>query len=262
MASLPLKHLTLTINRNRYHLYEQGAGKPTLVLLHYFAGSGLSWQPMMAGLAAAHCFAPDLRGFGQSAAHATSYQLADYVSDLEELVASLKLARFTLVGHSMGGKIALAYAAQQPPGLERLVLVAPSPPSPEPIPDGERARLLTTHGQREAAEQTLAKIIAQSLPTTSQAQAVADNLRSDPAAWRTWLQQGSREDIAASVGTISIPTLVVSGDEDETIPRLLIEREVMPHLSNGRLVRVAGSSHLLPLEAPIALGNLISTFLA
>ncbi len=246
----------LTLNGSQINVQQQGVGSRTLILLHYFGGSSLSWQPLCAALGdEVQCVAPDLRGFGNS--RATSYDLAAYVADLGALVAALALERYTIVAHSMGGKIALAYAAQHPAGLQSLILLAPSPPTPEPIAAHQRERLLTTHGQRAAAKQTISKIVAHPLPTPLLEQAIADNLRCDPAAWSAWLEVGSREDIAAAVGKLDIPTLVVSGERDQTIPRKLIEQQVMPHLNHAHLEIVPTSGHLLPLEATNEVANLI-----
>ena len=91
------------------------------------------------------CLAPDLRGFGESPApgegwaHYTVDAMAD---DLHGLLGRLSLGRFIVVGHSMGGKVALALAARQPAGMAGLALLAPSPPTPEPMEPAERARLL------------------------------------------------------------------------------------------------------------------------
>ncbi|MBA3659529.1 MAG: alpha/beta hydrolase, partial [Gemmatimonadales bacterium] len=114
---------------------------PALVFLHYFGGSSREWAGVMDQLDGEHrCIAPDLRGFGQSGAPETGYTVRDYADDVAALVERFELTRFHLVGHSMGGKVALAFAARRPPGLEGVVLLAPSPPTPEPIGAAERAR--------------------------------------------------------------------------------------------------------------------------
>src|SRR5215210_602562 len=170
------------------HVVDRGRGDRTLVFLHYFAGSSRAWGPVIDRLAADHrCIAPDLRGFGDSDGPATGYAVNDYADDVAALIGSLDLGRYGLVGHSMGGKIALALAARQPPGLEALVLIAPSPPTPEPIPDDVRAHLLASHGDRAAAENTARAIMMAGPGTPAFTQVVEDNLRTKPLAWRAWL---------------------------------------------------------------------------
>lgn len=246
-------------NGTAFHVAAGGAGGPAVVCLHYFAGSGLEWDAVAARLAGEyHCVAPDLRGHGDSAALPDAYAVADGADDVAGVVAALGITDYALVGHSMGGKLALALAARRPPGLRALVLVAPSPPTPEPIPDAERARLLASHGDRRAAEETADAIVARPLPPAPRARVVADNLRTSPAAWRAWLARGSREDVSALASHITVPTLVVAGTADRTIPEALLAREVVPRVAGARLAVVPGAGHLVPLEAPEALAGLVA----
>ncbi len=243
------------------NVVERGAGESALIFLHYFGGSGRTWDTVIERLAPTHhCLAPDLRGFGQSASLSGGYSVSDYADDILELIQSRRLTRFKLVGHSMGGKIALAVAARQPRGLESLVLVAPSPPTPEPTEDDERARLIRTHPSREAALETLGKITAFPLPAPLLAQAVADNLRAAPAAWNAWLESGSREDISAQMATVAVPALVLSGESDPVIPRALLERELLPRLAAAHLSILPDTGHLLPLEVPDAVADAVRGF--
>ncbi len=77
----------------------------------------------------------------------------------------------------MGGKVALSCAAADLPGLEGLVVVAPSPPSPEPMDENERNRLLATHSDLASAERTLRTITRRLIPAEDVEVCIADNLR-------------------------------------------------------------------------------------
>ncbi|WP_287129799.1 alpha/beta fold hydrolase [Candidatus Cyanaurora vandensis] len=232
--------------------------EPALVFLHCFGGSGRSWNGVISALVGRRCVAPDLRGFAGAAEWVGDYTLGQFVQDLKELVVSQNLGRHIVVGHSMGGKIALAYAATQPPDLHSLVLIAPSPPTPEPIPAAERERLRTTHGERAAAYTTIQKITYQPLPMPLLEQAIEDILRSSPVAWQAWLEQLSREDISATMAKITVPALVVVGEADTTLGADLQNQAVIPYLKAARLVTVPRAGHLLPLEDPQALVNAIN----
>jgi len=256
-----------------HNMYERGSGtQHQLLLLHYFGGSGRSWDAVIDGLMERndlayrlHCFAPDLRGFGATEAPPSGYTLDDYADDILALVASLGLDNYWLVGHSMGGKIALNVATRRPAGLNGLLLVAPSPPTAEPIEAAERARLLQRHGERAAAEETLHKITVQPLAPMQRDQAIADNLRSAAPAWRAWLEYGSRENISERLARLpdEADIKIMVGARDPVIAPQLVEHELVQRLIQaGRpapVVEVVPEvGHLLPLEAPHAIVEMLA----
>lgn len=239
-----------TVNGTTLNVFESGAGESTLLFLHYFDGSGRSWDEVTARLPDVRCIAPDLRGFGDSDAPIGTYSVDENADDIAVLIEVLGIERWTLVGHSMGGKIALALAARRPAGLQKLVLLAPSPPTPEPIPDQERKRLLDGYGDRQAAEQTFRAITSLPLSPQLHNRVLEDNLRSSREAWRAWLESGSREDISARMSRIEVPVMVLGGECDGGIPPALLQRAVVERIGGAQLRVVAGAGHLLPLEAP------------
>jgi pimeloyl-ACP methyl ester carboxylesterase len=236
---------------------------PALVFLHHFGGSGRTWEPVMGLMAHAgfRCIAPDLRGFGDSASAGDDpgqFTVAEMANDVAALIERLRLGPHLLIGHSMGGKVALALVGRQPRDLQAVVLLAPSPPTPEPMSDTERVRLLGSYGERVAAEETVHKITARPLPDPLYAIAIADILRTSEGAWPAWLEHGSREDIAATLASVRSPVFIAVGGTDETITAPLVRREIAARLQQSALVRViGGASHLLPLEAPSSVSNFV-----
>jgi pimeloyl-ACP methyl ester carboxylesterase len=203
----------------------------------------------------------DLPGFGRSAP-LPFYNVHAVAQVVAALAEGLQPDHYVLVGHSMGGKLALACAAESPPGLAGLVLVAPSPPSPEPMDEGERNHLLATHGDRAAAEQTLRTITRRPIPAEDVEVCIADNLLTSPEAWRWWLAQGSREDITPQARQVACPVLVLGGSDDPVIAPSVIAGDIMPWLADASHIEVEGAGHLLPLEAVQEVGDAIRTFVA
>jgi len=237
---------------------DRGRGSPAFVFLHYYAGSSRAWDAVVAPLAPERrCVAVDLRGFGDSPAPTAGYAVGDSADDVAALVAALGLERYVLVGHSMGGKIAMALAARRPPGLAGLVLVAPSPPTPEPMPEATRAHLLATYGDRASAVDTARTITKRPLAPAAFDQVVADDLRTSRPAWDAWLREGTREDIAAAMPRVDVPTLVVAGGEDPVMHRDMLEREVRGRIAGARMAVIPGVGHLSPYEAPAELAALV-----
>ncbi|GJG85990.1 hydrolase [Gemmatimonadetes bacterium T265] len=222
---------------------------------------------MVAALAPRHrCVAADLRGFGDSPAPPTGYTVGDSADDVAALVLGLGLdgssGPYVLVGHSMGGKVALALAARRPAGLAGLVLVAPSPPTPEPMTEASRARTLATYGDRAAAVETARRITMRPLAPAAFDQIVADSLRTSRPAWDAWMREGSREDLAALAPRVNVPTLVVAGGEDPVMAHAMLEREVRDRVAGARMVDVPHVGHLVPVEAPADLARVIGAFIA
>ncbi len=254
--------MPMKINGTVLNILEAGAenygARPTLIFLHYFGGSSGAWTETIERLSADyHCVAPDMRGFGASHSIPENFAVADYADDAADLISVLTLENFVLVGHSMGGKIALALAARQPAGLRSLILLAPSPPTPEPIKEAEREKLLNSHGKRCAAADTVCEAAGGRLPEAIFARAIDDNLRTSEAAWRAWLEAGSREDISAEVEKINVPVLIAAGERDENMTAKLLEREVVRRVSDARLTVIEDAHHLLPLEVPQKIADLI-----
>ena len=108
----------------RYRTATSDPSNPVLVLVHGIAGSSQTWEEVMPALARTHTvIAPDLLGHGESAKPRGDYSLGAYASGLRDLLAVLGHDRATIVGHSLGGGIALVFAYQFPERTERLVLV-------------------------------------------------------------------------------------------------------------------------------------------
>jgi len=100
---------------------------PTLVFLHGLATYGLSWWPNIAALRARYrCIALDLPGHGLSSRGDHAYSMRFFAHSVLHLLGALRLQSVCLVGHSMGGQIALTAVAEEPRCAERLVLCAPA----------------------------------------------------------------------------------------------------------------------------------------
>ncbi|UFH51926.1 alpha/beta fold hydrolase [Spirosoma sp. KNUC1025] len=247
------------VNGVQLNVIEQGNGPLTLVFLHYFGGSALEWQDVMNQLSDQyHCVAVDIRGFGDSEAPNSGYSVDDMADDIQAVAQRLSGQAFVLIGHSMSAKVALALAARQPSGLQSLILLSPSPPVPEPIPDKDRQSLLEGYGQRSAAEETLEKITAVPLSASAQEQIIADNLRSSKHAWDAWLLQGSRENISDRMGAVTVPVHIVVGSADSNLSPDVHRRMVLPYLKNATLDVIDGAGHLLPWEKPDELATFIA----
>ena len=232
----------------------------TVLALHYWAGAGRefdSLRPLL--LPDTTLLAPDLPGFGgQPAPLGFDYSVGAYADWVADYLARHAPTDFTLLGHSMGGKIALALAARRPAGLRRLVLLSPSPPAGEPMSDDERTAALACFGKAADAEKTFDIITCLPLSTAIRQAVVADNLRCSRPAWEAWLTSGSREDISAQLRGLAMPCHLLVGAHDKAITPATQRAHTLPYLPAGSDCRVvAEAGHLLPLEVPALVAELL-----
>ena len=109
-------------HRVSYRIAGEG---PVILLIHGIAGSSQQWLDSMSLLAEAHTVvAPDLLGHGRSAKPRGDYSLGAYAAGLRDLLVALDCRKATVVGHSLGGGIALQFAYQFPERIGRLTLVS------------------------------------------------------------------------------------------------------------------------------------------
>ncbi len=105
--------------------YRTAGSGPVLLLIHGIAGSSATWGEVLPWLAERYCVvAPDLLGHGDSAKPRGDYSLGAYASGIRDLLGVLGHERATIVGHSLGGGVAMQLAYQFPERCERLVLVS------------------------------------------------------------------------------------------------------------------------------------------
>lgn len=114
-------------NGIRIHYHRTGGDKPQVLLLHGLTDNGACWTPVIEQLLADYdCIAPDARGHGLTDAPATGYAPADHAADAASLIQALKLNRPAVMGHSMGGAVALLVASQHPDLVRAMIAEDPA----------------------------------------------------------------------------------------------------------------------------------------
>jgi pimeloyl-ACP methyl ester carboxylesterase len=125
---------SVAIHGRRIAYSSEGTG-PVLLLIHGMAGTCESWREIIQPLARHHTvIAPDFPGHGASAPGGGDYSIGGLAAGLRDLLLSLGHERATLVGHSLGGGVAMQFAYQYPEMVERLALVSSGGLGPEVTP--------------------------------------------------------------------------------------------------------------------------------
>lgn len=124
MKLTPLEHVTLHGHDVTYRMTGEPAEGPIVLLIHGMAGDSRTWSKVIPRLATnSTVLAPDLLGHGESAKPMGDYSLGAFASGLRDLLAVLDIESVTVVGHSLGGGVAMQLAYQHPELVDRLVLV-------------------------------------------------------------------------------------------------------------------------------------------
>ncbi len=227
-----------------------GSKGETLVFLHYFGGAAVSWQWVAELLSDSfRCIAINLPGFG-NAAPMEQPSIKGFAAFVKQELQKLNVETYTLIGHSMGGKIAMQLAAiAQAESVKALILIAPSPPTVENMPAEEKKRMLN-HPNKEEAEKTAKRGTIKSLTDEQYKLAVETQLIIDHNTWRWWLVEGMNHSIADQVKKIKIPITILASEDDPAITYDQIQKEVVAILKGAKLVTTKDVGHLIPMESP------------
>jgi pimeloyl-ACP methyl ester carboxylesterase len=243
----------------RLYYERAGTGEPELLFVHGWCCDWTAFKPQFDYFARTHTVtALDLRGSGQSGRPEGGYHIRDFADDLALFCEQVAIDKPVVVGHSLGGMIAVELAARYPALPRALVLVDPGPidPSPETVkffdaaadqlegPRGEEVRRLWTEDMG-ARDPELARWITDLMCATplAIATAVIRNLND-------WNGVGA-------LSLCSIPTLLLRrslGDDPEALRLLAIK----PDLEVGITV---GAGHFHQLEVPDQVNAMIERFL-
>lgn len=243
------------------HDHRRGVG-PTLVLLHYWGGSARTWDPVVDRLGGRDVLRLDLRGWGRSRELPGPYTLQRLAEDTLAVLAHAGIAEHVLVGHSMGGKVAQLVAATRPAGLRGLVLVgsAPARPAAQITPEYQQALSHAYDSEESTAAARDGVLTATSLPEDLKAQISADSRSSADGARSEWPLHGIAEDISDRTRRVHVPALVVAGENDKVEPVAVLRENLVPFLAGAELTVIPRTGHLIPLEAPGELAELIRAF--
>ncbi|HTX58699.1 MAG TPA: alpha/beta hydrolase [Verrucomicrobiae bacterium] len=190
----------------------------------------------------------DFRGCGRSDRPRGAHALEDYASDLRAAISLIE-APVTLVGHSMGARIAQFVAAERPPGLERLVLVAPGAARPLRVPAARRSMVASAYGSRAAIERFIRASMARDVEPAVMERVVDDALQCQEEHWFD-LHDRARADFSARLAAIDVPVLAIAGERDPLAPPSRVKRDVAALIPGSLFVVVRECGHNLPIESP------------
>jgi len=250
----------------KHHLYVQsvGEGSPTILLLHGWAVSGRIWERFLERWPkdGGRLLVPDLRGTGWSAKPRHSYSLDDYASDVVQLIDQFGLSNLVLVGHDMGGTIAMRVALERPQALSRLALVAPIPPSGMAMLEPDVALYRSLGGHKQGMEQLLGMMMAHRPPPALFERLVADTASVALEAFLGGFDAFRTAAFADRVGAIRVKTVVLGGEADLQLPPAVLQAQVAARIPGATFVLIPGVGHYPQVEAPAEFAGLLRQHIA
>lgn len=243
----------------------------TMVFLHGFTGSSKTWEPIIKQLPTSiRCIAVDLLGHGktESPQQSERYQMREQVLDLHALLNSLHITDFTLVGYSMGGRIALAYALTYPEHVKRLVLESASP-GIESV-DEQQIRI--------KADESLANKIAQegldafidfwqdiplfqsqkNLPVIKRQAIRQERLQQSSVGLVNSLKgmgTGRQPSYWSQLGNLNMPVIFITGEFDQKFH--MIAQQMTKSIARNQHIEVLGVGHAIHVENPVQFATII-----
>ena len=256
------------------HYLDYGtAGRRAMLCVHGGAASGHWFDFVAAGFSGAHhVLAIDQRGHGDSAwVRPPDYSYERYAADLDEFVKKLDLRDFVLVGHSMGGTVALTYAATYPGRAARLVVVDSTlQMTPDRVAKLREVgtRQGRTHASREEfiARFRLRPADSSAAPEVLRHLANHGASRDADGSWRHKFDRSvyaTRESIDGLPhwSHIGIPALLVKGERSQRISPAIFA-EVQSRCQHIEFAEVAGADHHVTLDNPAGFTHAVNAFLA
>jgi pimeloyl-ACP methyl ester carboxylesterase len=269
--ALPVKTVDVDGIRVAYHEAGQGGPGPEVLLVHGLGSNMLVWTRVVGALSGTHrVVAIDLPGYGQSQKASYQYSMAFFARVVDRVIDRLGMRRPVIVGHSMGGQIAVTHALMFPGRASALVLAAPA--GFEEFEPGEASWM---------AEVVSKEFLKATLPDAAYAN-LANNFSGDVPRealfmWRHRVQiiDGPEFDdyayanarsivamlrgpVAKRLSELDLPVLVVFGEDDRLIPNPALHggntRDVAEagarKLKRAHLMMLKRTGHLLQLESP------------
>lgn len=233
--------------------------KQTIVILHGWGVSGSKYHTIQSLLEKKGyaVFAPDFPGFGKEKLTKQVMTLNDYVAFVHRFFRQKNIEKAILIGHSFGGRVAAKFSVAYPEKVTKLILTgAPLIKKPLSLKKQLISQLtkpvkFITNGLPQNVQQFLRKILYRSLGEWDYYKA---------GSLRETFKNIIHEDLQPLISAITVPTLVLWGEEDTFVP-LSLGKEISQKIPDALFESIPHASHKLPYETPEVFTKKVMHFL-
>ena len=238
-------------------------GAPPLLLIHSLGTSLHVWDAQSDALSASfRVIRPDLRGHGLTTVTKGPYSIAQLAQDMLAMLDALDVGQAHVAGLSIGGLVAQSLAAQAAHRVASLILCDTAMVIPPPDGWHTRAALVRANGMQAVAEPVMARWVTPGYLATPEAAGLrAMLLRTDPEGYAGAAEAIAAEDLSQSSAKLTVPTLILVGDQDLATP--LASAEAMHQAIVGStLIVLKDAAHIPTVETPDAVTSAMRSFLS
>ena len=243
--------------------------QPPIIFIHGFPFNSGMWEQQIKQFKEQYyCIAYDIRGLGMTPAGEGQFTLEMFVDDLFAVMDGLKLKTAVITGFSMGGYITLRAMEKEPDRFRGLILCDTKAEA-----DDDAGRLKRAGAIKSIDTDGVEQFVSSFVPMTfcdDAPQRIPDiynnTLEQAKAAPPTGvkgclLAMAARTDTTASLSNISIPTLLLVGEDDIITPPAVMQ-DMHKRINGSEMITVPGAAHMAPVEQPEIINQAIAEFLS
>lgn len=242
-----------------------GDGDHAVLCMHGWFGSGDGWGylPEVVNRRDYTWWFPDMRGYGARQDESGDFTMREYADDVVAFADEQGIDRFSLVGHSMGGKAAAAVLRTAADRVRSLVGVSPVPPAPVPMDDDSHALFFGAPDSDEN-RRTIIDFTTGNRNSSAWLDDMVAFSRADstvPAftgAVKSWVD----DDYLADIGRPETPILCLTGEHDPAMSAAVMRQTWTQMLPNVAVEELPACGHYAMHESPVWLATRIEGFLA
>jgi len=240
----------------------------SIIFVHGFPFDHRMWDAQIEALSEDYyCITYDIRGLGESPAGDGQFTMESFVDDLETIIDELKLNLPVLCGLSMGGYISLRAVERMEKRFSALIIC-----DTKALADDSAGKIKRAEGIKSINESGVEHFVEQFVPNCFSENFMIKNKpgyeevlirskSSSPIGVKgCLLAMAGRTDTALYLPNISIPTLVICGEEDKLTPPAVM-KQMAAIINNSTFIVIAGAGHMAPIEAPDIVSEKIKEFL-